>query len=84
MESEFQKTLYGLTSKALDDQNDPHEFSFTPFAIKDRFWKTSWNTKWFLAPIPQTEINKEYGMTQILVGNYNMKITNLYMKSYIY
>lgn len=64
MESEFQKTLYGLTSKALDDQNDPHEFSFTPFAIKDRFWKTSWNTKWFLAPIPQTEINKEYGMTQ--------------------
>ena len=64
MENEFQKTLYGLTSKALDDQNDPHEFSFSPFAIKDRHWKTTWNTKWYLAPIPQTEINKEYGMTQ--------------------
>lgn len=64
MEDEFKKTLYGLTSKALDNQNDPHEFSFSTFAVKDRHWKTTWNTKWYLAPIPQIEIDKEYGMTQ--------------------
>lgn len=62
--NDFQKKLYGLTSKALDDQNNPTKFSFAPYELKARFWTSNWDTKWFFAPIPQTEINKGYGMTQ--------------------
>lgn len=64
MVDEFRKDLYGLTSKGLDDNNNPTEFSFVPYELKARYWKNNWNTKWFMAPIPQTEINKGYGMTQ--------------------
>ncbi len=64
MADDFQKDLYGLTSKGLDDNNNPTKFSFSTYELKARYWKSNWNTKWFLAPIPQTEINKGYGMTQ--------------------
>ena len=41
--------------------------SFT-FKVKDayppRVWYNTWDTKWYLAPIPAVEINKNYGMTQ--------------------
>ncbi len=41
--------------------------SFT-FKLKDayppRVWYNTWDTKWYLAPIPAVEINKNYGMTQ--------------------
>ena len=33
-------------------------------AYPPRKWYTSWDTKWYLAPIPAIEINKNYGMTQ--------------------
>ncbi|MEB3374934.1 RagB/SusD family nutrient uptake outer membrane protein [Bacteroides sp. CR5/BHMF/2] len=29
-----------------------------------RYWSSNWDTKWYLQPIPQNEINKAYGMTQ--------------------
>ena len=32
--------------------------------VHQRFWTTHWDTKWYLSPIPLTEINKGYGMTQ--------------------
>ena len=41
--------------------------SFT-YTVKDayppRVWYNDWDTKWYLAPIPAVEINKNYGMTQ--------------------
>ena len=58
------KPLYGLESTATDDANNPKHFTFTPFSIGTRYWETNWDTKWYLAPIPQGEINKDYGMTQ--------------------
>lgn len=61
--NDFTKTLYGLKSRG-DDLNNPTEFTFEVFELDNRFWADDWNTKWFLCPIPQNEINKKYGMTQ--------------------
>ena len=40
------------------------EFTFEKIELGDHYWATNWDTKWYLAPIPQEEINKQYGMTQ--------------------
>lgn len=63
MEKEFRKKLYGLYTKGNDNLN-PTEYTFKKVELKDRYWCGNWDTKWYLAPIPQNEINKKYGMTQ--------------------
>ncbi len=60
---DFQKTLYGLYSKG-NTVNNPTSFTFATYELAPRYWVNSWDSKWYLAPIPQTEINKGYGMTQ--------------------
>lgn len=60
---DFQKQLYGLSSKG-NNANNPTAFTFSTYEIPKRFWANKWDSKWFLSPIPQTEINKNYGMTQ--------------------
>lgn len=63
---DFKKDLWGLLSSGDRDVN-PTSYTFSKKAltgIHDRFWKGNWDTKWYLAPIPLTEINKNYGMTQ--------------------
>ena len=60
---DFTKTLYGLRSTG-NDQNNPTEFTFEPFELSSRSWQQNWDTKWYLAPIPRTEVDKGYGMTQ--------------------
>lgn len=62
-EADFTKTLYGLRSKG-NDLNNPTEFTFEKITLSERYWQSKWDTKWYLAPIPQNEINKDYGMTQ--------------------
>ena len=62
-QADFTKTLYGLQSKG-DDLNHPTAFTFKKVELSERYWKHNWNTKWYLTPIPQNEINKKYGMTQ--------------------
>lgn len=62
-QKDFTKTLYGLRSRG-NDLNNPTAFTFDKFELIDRFWATSWDTKWYLVPIPQNEINKDYGVTQ--------------------
>lgn len=62
-EEDFRKPLYGLTSLA-DNSQSPKSFTFKKFALDSRSWADIWDTKWYLSPIPQTEINKGYGMTQ--------------------
>ena len=62
-DQDFRKQLYGLRSRG-DNQNTPTSFTFSKYEIGDRFWVSNWDTKWYLAPIPQPEINKKYGMTQ--------------------
>ena len=66
---------WGITSafttklKALEvtGNKQKNANSFT-YSLKDayppRVWYNSWDTKWYLAPIPAIEINKGYGMTQ--------------------
>ncbi|WP_044266654.1 RagB/SusD family nutrient uptake outer membrane protein [Bacteroides timonensis] len=60
---DFQKKLYGLYSKG-NQVNNPTSFTFSTYELAARYWVNSWDSKWYLAPIPQSEINKEYGMTQ--------------------
>lgn len=62
-QSDFTKKLYGLKSRG-NDLTNPTEFTFEKFELTERFWVSNWNTKWYLLPIPQNEINKDYGMTQ--------------------
>ncbi|MBQ7710127.1 MAG: RagB/SusD family nutrient uptake outer membrane protein [Bacteroidales bacterium] len=60
----FTTPLLGLYSLGNSNQNAT---SFT-HAIKEarpsRQWYTKWDTKWYLSPIPSSEVNKNYGMTQ--------------------
>ena len=62
-QQDFTKTLYGLRSKG-NDLTKPTAFTFEEVQISQRYWAKNWDTKWYLAPIPQDEINKKYGMTQ--------------------
>lgn len=63
LKDDFQKKLYGLHSKG-NDENNPTSFAFDVYQLKDRAWADRWDTKWYLSPIPRTEIDKNYGMTQ--------------------
>ena len=61
----FTTPLKGLTS--IGDNNN----NATVFTFKEKIaypsrpsWENSFDTKWYLAPIPQVEIQKNYGMTQ--------------------
>lgn len=71
----FDMVRYGLTEafttplKALraigNDTKNATSFTFQEIdAFPGRQWYTSWDTKWYLAPILTSEINKGYGMTQ--------------------
>ena len=60
----FTTQLKGLTSIG-DKQREATVFTFAEKdAYPPRKWYTDWDTKWYLAPIPAVEINKQYGMTQ--------------------
>ena len=71
----FDMVRWGITSafttklKALEvtGNKQKNATSFT-YTVKDayppRVWYNDWDTKWYLAPIPAVEINKNYGMTQ--------------------
>lgn len=64
MKEAFTKTLYGLRSEG-NALNNPTEFTFEKVELDmKRAWASDMDTKWYLAPIPQKEINKGYGMTQ--------------------
>ena len=60
---DFQKKLYRLRSKG-NTVNNPTSFTFSTDQLPARYWTNNWDSKWYLSPIPQQEINKGYGMTQ--------------------
>ena len=62
-QNDFTKTLYGLRSKG-NDLTRPTAFTFEKVELSRRYWQDNWDTKWYLSPVPQDEINKKYGMTQ--------------------
>ena len=62
-QQDFTKPLHGLRTKG-NDLNYPTAFTFEKFTLDQRYWAGTWDTKWYLTPIPQNEINKKYGMTQ--------------------
>ncbi len=65
LEEDFTKSLLKLTSIGTDSTTSPTKFTFTVSEIPTtRYWATNWDTKWYLSPIPQDEVNLGYGMTQ--------------------
>lgn len=62
-QSDFTKQLYGLRTRG-NDLNHPTAFTFEKIELPTNYWSSNWSTKWYLSPIPQEEINKQYGMTQ--------------------
>ena len=60
----FTTPLQGLISMGDKDR----EATVFTFKVKEAYpprkWYTDFDTKWYLAPIPAIEINKDYGMTQ--------------------
>lgn len=60
---DFRKALHGLeiTGNAADMATS---FKFKKVELPKRAWQSNWDSKWYLSPIPQKEINKNYGMTQ--------------------
>lgn len=61
--ADFCKPLYRLESKATDTRK-PDTFTYKKVSLSNRSWAESWDTKWYLAPVPKTEIDMNYGMTQ--------------------
>lgn len=62
---DFRKPLYFLDVRIKTGTiNNPETYYFTPSRLPSRYWATNWDTKWYLSPIPLSEINKGYGMTQ--------------------
>lgn len=64
LEDDFKKPLYGLDAHAEDPSEPVTMDKFKVFELATRAWAVNWNTKWYLSPIPVTEVNKKYGMTQ--------------------
>ena len=71
----FDMVRYGITSAFTDvlkalyvESAKSKNATYFTFEVIDaypsRVWYKTWNTKWYLAPIPATEVNKGYGMTQ--------------------
>lgn len=63
MESDFRKQLYGLESKG-DKQNNPASFTYGVVELNRRSWADNWDTRWYIAPVPKTEVDMGWGMTQ--------------------
>ena len=60
----FTTTLKALYVESAKTKNATY-FTFKEIvAYPSRVWYKSWDTKWYLAPIPAVEVNKGYGMTQ--------------------
>jgi hypothetical protein len=65
LEEDFTKKLYGLYSEGKGGKPDnPDSFTYSKYELATRNWALNWDTRWYLAPIPVTEVNKGYGMTQ--------------------
>ncbi len=63
---DFKKKLNILLSyvTAIDD-GIPISFRYEVVGwLPERHWNANWDTKWYLSPIPQREISKNYGWTQ--------------------
>lgn len=75
---DFQKPLHGIriyradgiedswSDKGLPEDTRPKEFRYEKFQLSNvsRVWWREFNTKWYLAAFPPSEINKGYGLTQ--------------------
>lgn len=62
---DFTKKLYGLQATGVGGTlTDPESFTFTVTELASRNWAINWDTKWYLAAFPQTEVDKGYGIVQ--------------------
>ena len=62
---DFTKKLYGLQVTGVGGTTtNPASYTFRRTELATRNWATSWDTKWYLAAFPQTEVDKDYGLVQ--------------------
>jgi hypothetical protein len=57
------KRLYVIGNKQKNATGFTYEVMNVTMPTRT-WWKNTFDTKWYLAPIPAVEINKGYGMTQ--------------------
>lgn len=60
MADSFTKKLQGIDTKRNADGTLTYETTDLP----SRSWRETWDTKWYLAAFPPTEVNKNYGLIQ--------------------
>jgi len=61
----FTTQLLRLEVSSGGKQKNATQFTYKVFnAVPKRAWYTSFDTRWYLCPIPSVEVNKGYGMTQ--------------------
>ncbi len=61
----YDYSWYG--QREYQTMHQPTHFSYEKFEITSPvryWWKYGFDAKWYLSPIPQTEINKDYGLIQ--------------------
>ena len=62
---DFTKRLYGLQVTGVGGTTtNPVSYTFIRTELATRNWATYWDTKWYLAAFPQTEVDKDYGIVQ--------------------
>lgn len=62
---DFTKKLYGLQVTGVGGTTtNPVSYTFIRTELATRNWATYWDTKWYLAAFPQTEVDKDYGIVQ--------------------
>ena len=58
----FKKRLHGTDIRRTS--TNPLIYTYTTWDIPERYWAVSFSPKWYLSPVPQTEVNKGYGLIQ--------------------
>lgn len=61
-EDVFKKRLHGMDITRVS--TSPLTFSYNIWEIPERYWAKSFSPKWYLSPVPQTEVDKGYGLIQ--------------------
>ncbi|TKG97295.1 RagB/SusD family nutrient uptake outer membrane protein [Puteibacter caeruleilacunae] len=60
MEGNLTKKLHGLK---ITKKNDT-AFAYKVFELPSRYWMTNWDSKWFFQAFPNSEVDKQYGLSQ--------------------
>ena len=61
-EDDFKKPLHGMN--ITRSGSAPYTYTYNVWPCTPRYWSLNWSPKWYLSHLPETEINKGYGLVQ--------------------